>query len=91
MTNFYVMQVAIEYFSLFARCIEIDSRLLNTEKRIHGRPRETKVERKKKKNPFSGAAREPKSAPPFLCESAREERRPREPLARSVGGRKRFR
>lgn len=34
--------VAIEYLSLFARYIEIDSMLLNTEKRIHMQPRETK-------------------------------------------------
>lgn len=35
-------RVAIEYLSLFARYIEIDSMLLNTEKRIHMKPRETK-------------------------------------------------
>lgn len=50
--------VAIEYFP---HASKIDSMLPNTEKKIHGRLRETKVEtkkkKKKKKNPFSGAAR----------------------------------
>lgn len=52
--------------------------LLNTEKRIHVRPRETKVETRRKSKTLSlWTMREPKSAPPFLYRSAREERRPR--------------
>lgn len=54
--------------------------LLNTEKRIHVRLRETKVERKKKKNPFSGAARAQVRPTFSLRIGSREERRPRDRL-----------
>lgn len=54
--------------------------LLNTEKRIHVRLRETEVERKKKKNPFSGAARAQVRPTFSLRIGSREERRPRDRL-----------
>lgn len=57
--------------------------LPNTEKKIHGRLRETKVEtkkKKKKKNPFSGAARAQVRPTFSLRIGSREERRPRDRL-----------
>lgn len=72
--------------------IEIDSMLLNTEKRIDERLRETKVERKKKKKkPFLQSGASP--SPPHLFFTDRLERgaASARPLTRSVGGRKRSR
>lgn len=77
--NFTLRSHASRYQVLSAR-IEIDSMLLNTEKRMHVRLREMKVETKKKKNPFSGAARAQVRPTFSLRIGSREERRPRDRL-----------